>query len=216
MTEDQRRRRAASDPVRLRIIERLGAGDQWTAKQLARELGVGANGLYYHLRVLEEAGLIKVVGTKATGRMVERVYGKAEDQRVTWDMHEPLELAIHLGAILEGAKARAEEAIFDLARRAEAGELQPGFLTFNAPSFETSREEIAAFGKQVWELQQEFRQRAADLREQAGAIPSDWKRMRFTYVLHDEAIRNAGAGEPTTSAPAAEPLSAVQRENEAN
>ena len=67
-------RRALSDPVRLRILESLWDRPK-TAKALGSELGAVANRLYYHLRAMEEAGLIEVVGSEVAGRFAERIYG---------------------------------------------------------------------------------------------------------------------------------------------
>lgn len=47
--EMEKRRKAASDPTRLRIYDLLNRRSEWTAKELSRELGVKPNSLYYHL-----------------------------------------------------------------------------------------------------------------------------------------------------------------------
>jgi len=66
--------RALSDPVRLRILESLWEGPK-TARALAGAVGMIPNRLYYHLRALEAAGVVKVVDAEATARGAERVYG---------------------------------------------------------------------------------------------------------------------------------------------
>ncbi|HZU74926.1 MAG TPA: winged helix-turn-helix domain-containing protein, partial [Acidimicrobiales bacterium] len=67
-------RRALADPVRLRILESLWEGPK-TAKAMGDRLGILPNRLYYHLRTMEEAGLVAVVGAELGGRLAERVYG---------------------------------------------------------------------------------------------------------------------------------------------
>lgn len=71
-------RRALSDPLRVRIWESLAA-QPCTAKRLGERLRMLPNRLYYHLRMLLATGLIEVVGTESTGRMVERVYAASRE-----------------------------------------------------------------------------------------------------------------------------------------
>lgn len=71
-------RRALSDPLRVRIWESLAA-QPCTAKRLGERLRLLPNRLYYHLRMLLAVGLIEVVGTESTGRMVERVYAASRE-----------------------------------------------------------------------------------------------------------------------------------------
>jgi DNA-binding transcriptional ArsR family regulator len=65
--------RAVSDDQRQRlltllIVRPLGA------RELARELRISRPKAYYHLNLLEEHGLIRVVAHRASGRQLERVY----------------------------------------------------------------------------------------------------------------------------------------------
>ena len=60
----QVRRRAVADPTRMRILGLLGDSDGgMTANELGDRLAMNPNRLYYHLRMLEEAGVIGVVDT---------------------------------------------------------------------------------------------------------------------------------------------------------
>jgi len=63
-----------SDPLRLRLIEELGARPT-TVKVLANVLGIKPNRLYYHVNLLEDHGLIKVTDTRIVSGIVERTYG---------------------------------------------------------------------------------------------------------------------------------------------
>src|SRR5689334_9472065 len=105
----ERKRRAGTDPTRLRMLELMSDGEEWTAKELAAELGLGANSLYHHLRVLEDAVLIEKAGTRAPGRMVETTYRltAAQHQRTTWELDE--DLALTFAGLLEAAKADVRE-----------------------------------------------------------------------------------------------------------
>jgi DNA-binding transcriptional ArsR family regulator len=66
--------RLLSDPLRLRLIEELGA-QPTTVKVLAGTLGIKPNRLYYHVNLLEEHGLIRVTDTRLVSGIVERTYG---------------------------------------------------------------------------------------------------------------------------------------------
>jgi DNA-binding transcriptional ArsR family regulator len=60
--------------VRLAIVQRLDIDGQATARELAERLGRPVTALYHHLERLEEAGLVRVVERRSTGRRPEAVY----------------------------------------------------------------------------------------------------------------------------------------------
>lgn len=194
-----KRRKAIADPVRQRIMHRLeddewGAVDgqaeprDWTAKEIAQALGLEVNGLYYHLRLLEDAELIGVVGQRAPGKMVERTYRLASNRLLTWTLDE--EFVAVLAGQLETAKREVEEAVYEAARAVEDAEEMPGWLGFSveSPGFRTSREEVIEFHRRLKELVAEFRSRAADLREIKTGEPIDWTRLRLTWALRERPL----------------------------
>lgn len=177
----QERRRAVIDPLRMRILGLLNdSGGGMTANELGERLGMNPNRLYYHLRILESAGVIGVVDTRASGRMVERVYDQIYRGRFIWDPEEPLELATYLGSQLELARMGGEEALFEQAR-AVAEDRTPPVITWGRPSFVTTHEEIAEFVKRVDALQQEFRTRARDIAQEDKAST-----LWFTWLVYEE------------------------------
>ena len=102
-------------PVRLRILRHL---DQpRTVKQLAEWMEVPPTRLYYHVNLLREAGVIRVVDTRKVGALVEKVYrATARTLRPGKDIvssgHAPSELAtVAVNAILNGARLDAEAAL---------------------------------------------------------------------------------------------------------
>lgn len=116
------KRRAFSDPTRVRIRETLGSGPK-TVRQLGDELGVNPNRLYYHLRILEEAELIEVTGTVAEGRMVEKVYGAAGGSfgnELPGD--DPAERITFFHSLLDATKADLTDVILEQARQAGSGQ----------------------------------------------------------------------------------------------
>lgn len=99
------RRRALSDPLRLRMRESVTTRPK-TVKQIAEDLSVLPNRLYYHLRILESAKLLEVVGTTSEGRMTERLYGPAGGNFGSeLAGEEPAEKAVFFASLLEATKA---------------------------------------------------------------------------------------------------------------
>ncbi|HVF12631.1 MAG TPA: helix-turn-helix domain-containing protein [Actinomycetota bacterium] len=183
-----KKRRAGADPTRLRIYDLFWRRPEWTAKDLASELGVSPNGLYYHLRIMQDAGLIKVVRTQVSGRMAERVYGADDlDQRVIWDSKDPVQMAAYMTATLDAGKVGAEDAIYQMARDLEANEKdeQHTFVDWGGPAIGTSPEEVREFQKRLHELLKEFRERA---KAQAGegVDRGEGPRLRFVYALYEQ------------------------------
>jgi DNA-binding transcriptional ArsR family regulator len=62
-----------ADPLRTQILERLVTRPQ-TVKEIAAKLGLAPSRLYYHINLLEEHGLIKVVDQRMVANLVEKVY----------------------------------------------------------------------------------------------------------------------------------------------
>lgn len=105
-------RRALSDSLRLRIYETLQARPR-TARELAQALGHKANRLYYHLRILEEAGLIGEAGRDVSGRMVERIFkanGLPGDTRPI-GQGDPEDRSVFFGSLLEATRSELVETV---------------------------------------------------------------------------------------------------------
>ena len=190
----QKRRKAAADPVRQRILERFYEDRDWTAKELAQALGLGANGLYYHLRILEDAELITVAGTRSPGKMVEKTYRFAENMHVDWELDE--NLAMVFASLLEVAKHDTAEVIYDAARIAEAGETagRLPIVDVSAPAFTTTAEEVSEFYERLRALVSEFRSRAADLRQIEQGTPASWRQVKLTYAFRDRPVATPDEG----------------------
>src|SRR4029078_8245950 len=60
-------------PNRLRILEEMIEGTR-TVKQLASALETTATKLYYHINLLEEHGLIRVISTRVVSGIIEKLY----------------------------------------------------------------------------------------------------------------------------------------------
>lgn len=69
--------RMVSDPTRMAILQALSAepDEALTVKRLGQALSMPPVKLYYHVGLLEEHGLIRVVGTRLVSGIVEKRYG---------------------------------------------------------------------------------------------------------------------------------------------
>src|SRR3712207_2640250 len=72
--EDVATLQVVADPLRLRLLEQLRRDPQ-TVKQLAAALDVAQTKLYYHIKLLEERDLIRVVETRVVSGIIEKQYG---------------------------------------------------------------------------------------------------------------------------------------------
>ena len=79
--DDPAAARALFDPVRHRIFGLLRTPH--SVPELASELGLPANRLYYHVRRLTDCGLVQQVDTRSSGRHNERVFERTAD-RITF------------------------------------------------------------------------------------------------------------------------------------
>lgn len=65
--------KVVSDALRARMIDLLRA-EPYTVKQLASTLGLPPKKLYYHINLLEQHGLIRVVATRVVSGIIEKTY----------------------------------------------------------------------------------------------------------------------------------------------
>ena len=109
-------RRALSDSTRLRIYEKLHGHPQ-TARQLGEALGRKANRLYYHLRILEDAGLIAEAGRDVSGRMAERIFksNPLPGPSAPLGHGETPDRSLFFGALLEATRAELVDVFVDQA-----------------------------------------------------------------------------------------------------
>jgi DNA-binding transcriptional ArsR family regulator len=70
--------KVVSDPLRQRILE-LTLIESLTTKQIAEALEAAPSKIYYHVRLLEKHGLIKVAETRLIANMVENLYQTAAE-----------------------------------------------------------------------------------------------------------------------------------------
>ena len=110
------------DPLRYRLF-RLLEGPR-TVPELAEEVTVPANRLYYHVRRLVRSGLVEQVDARSTRRGTERVYGA---KRITFSG----EVRLPEGGPLRAIVAELEEGEF--------GEDSPGLISWHVAPLTESR-----------------------------------------------------------------------------
>jgi DNA-binding transcriptional ArsR family regulator len=142
--------RALADELRGRIIGLLRER-AWSTQQLARELDIPKGTIGHHLKVLERAGLIRVVHTRQVRAVTEKFYGRVA--RLFLFKAENVEDARALGA------ATLRDAAFQLERAPEGAD-------WGLVLSRLSPKDVARFERRVDKLIDDFR--AADL---AGGAP---------------------------------------------
>jgi DNA-binding transcriptional ArsR family regulator len=109
--KDVRALKALADPLRLQILIELAAGER-TVKEVAAELEVPPTRLYYHFKILQRAGLIRVAGRRLVSGIEERRYRGTAD---SWTIDpEATPAAVEsgiVGALLSMVRAELELAL---------------------------------------------------------------------------------------------------------
>ena len=104
--EDTAAVQAVADPLRIRILKRLG--EPASAKDLAAELDRPVTSLYHNLDLLEEHGLIHVVDVSKEGRTLVRRYQRRGNrfetaaQRVSFAVRDTADADRRLRLVLRG------------------------------------------------------------------------------------------------------------------
>lgn len=150
-----------NNPLRVRILRHLL--EPASVKDVAERLDLPTTRLYYHVNLLEEAGIITVVETRKVGAMVQRIYQTTAKNfrpspRLPQSGREPSELArIAVGVVLDGARVDAEEALaahFEKVRDGTGEDIEGAFgrtITF------FTEEEAGEFAEKLYEfIEEEF------------------------------------------------------------
>ena len=101
--------RALADPLRIRLLDALWPRPR-SAKELGDWVGMPADRLYYHLRLLERAALIEVAEYRTLpGGKVERVYARVPVEPPAEEA-SPADTAHFLGQVLLTSRAEINDA----------------------------------------------------------------------------------------------------------
>jgi DNA-binding transcriptional ArsR family regulator len=118
---------ALYDPLRYRLFRILASPH--SVAELAAEVEMPANRLYYHVRRLVEVGLVRQVDARANGRHTERVYGRAA-RRITFA--GDLDVAYE-GGLLRGIADELDDGLRSV------GDGEPGAVSYHAVSLTEER-----------------------------------------------------------------------------
>jgi len=143
--------RAMADPFRTQLIQLLRDRARST-QQISQELSIPKGTVGHHLKVLESAGLIRVVRTRKVRAVTEKFYGRTA-RLFLYQTEDP-------------ADGRAISAV-TLRQAASEVELAPMVTGFGLVRARLAKKDIERFERRAKKLMDDFR--AAD---QAGGIPS--------------------------------------------
>lgn len=152
-----------ADPLRLRVLAALRRAPA-TAKELARQLATPLKGLYYHLGLLEEHGLIRVRSTRVVSGIIEKQY-EAAAYRISVDRAlfnpEPDEatgIEVFLSFVLDHARAEILKSIAAglLAPHPPSPDEGDGGLNLGRLWLRLTREQRAEFGRRLKALELEY------------------------------------------------------------
>jgi DNA-binding transcriptional ArsR family regulator len=143
--------RAMADPFRVQLIQLLRYRARST-QEIAEELSMPKGTVGHHLKVLESAGLIRVVRTRKVRAMTEKFYGRTA-RLFLYQTEDP-------------ADGRAISAV-TLRQAASEVELAPLVTGFGLVRARLAKKDLDRFERRTKKLMDDFR--AAD---QAGGIPS--------------------------------------------
>ncbi|HZM72531.1 MAG TPA: helix-turn-helix domain-containing protein [Candidatus Polarisedimenticolia bacterium] len=174
--------KALSDPLRIRILEAMvqAAAEGWTAKRIAKALGVGQTKLYHHLKLLEDRELIKPVDRQLVRGIMETSYQIAQ-----LSLRLDRNLLAAGGADVRASAQDAMSSVFDIARDDFERALATGLLPIDGPA-DDSRPFMLNRGlmKMSPAKATELRERLVALLEEYGAEPSGELPVGLFISLH--------------------------------
>lgn len=141
------------DPARYRVFRSLQTPR--SVPQIAEHLGVPANGLYYHVRQLLDAGLIVQVNSRISGNHTERVYAHAAERMKLGGEIRMEEAASSIAVVLEEAFQEVSRALHSH-EAGEFGDNPAGMFAWHTGAL--SEEKAQAFERRFEALVAEFAQ----------------------------------------------------------
>lgn len=147
--------KALAEPMRLQILLEL-AEEPKTVKQVAASLETGPTRLYYHFKILERAGLIRVTGRRMVSGIEERTYAATA---TSWTSEpgstSPDEESEIVDALIEVVRAEVELAI-EARGGVELGEPESTVPTLVLTRLALSEEDVAEVQRRIESIQADF------------------------------------------------------------
>lgn len=116
-----RKVRALTSPLRRRFVDVLSQRGPASVREVAAEMDRPPATLYYHLRQLEDAGLVRAVGERATGKRPETLYELVSDhfriakssEDESWQAELERYVRVHLRDVERAIAVHVEDPGFD-------------------------------------------------------------------------------------------------------
>lgn len=171
--------RVVSDPLRRRMLE-LVREEPRTAKEMAAALQVSQTRLYYHIKLLEQHGLIKVAETRLVSGIVEKRY-RTTAYRLTIDksLIAPTSegsdaLDAYVSVVLDQVRSEINRSVdaglIDLERTKE-DELMPRRLVLGRKWLRLTPEQLSEFSQRYSELFDAFEETSLAADRDASSDP---------------------------------------------
>ena len=145
--------KALADPLRLQILIELL--DPRTVKEVAAVVGGSPTRLYYHVNILEKAGLIRVVSRRKVSGIEERRYRTVDSWSLAPDMTASLVTEGIVKALMDVVRAEVELALLAKTDR-EIGEPGSPVVLFGLSRLALSLDEAAELQKRIESVLEEF------------------------------------------------------------
>jgi DNA-binding transcriptional ArsR family regulator len=164
LVSNQQQLRAMSDPLRSQLIQILRDRARST-QELSQELGIPKGTVGHHLKVLERAGLIRVVRTRQVRALTEKFYGRTA-RLFLYQSENPAD----------------ERALGATTLRQAAGELEraPGGAGFGLVRARLTEKDMQRLERRAQRLMDAFR--AADT---PGGVPTSLTLALWSKEKHD-------------------------------
>jgi DNA-binding transcriptional ArsR family regulator len=182
--------KVVADPLRVQLLETLSL-EPLTVKELAGRLGLAASKLYYHVKLLEEHGLIQVVATRIVSGIIEKQYrATAETLEIDKDLlsfhtdsgKENLTsvVTVTLDTVREDILRSLQARHFNLGQGAAEQPRQMTLIRDTVPLSEARAEE---FHRRLHDLLQEFKTAGNPLSETTPTTDSAEKLQFYGMML---------------------------------
>jgi DNA-binding transcriptional ArsR family regulator len=174
--EGRRLGRTLADPVRLQIFELL-AEEERTVKDIADRVGMAPDRLYYHLNLLEEAGVIRIAEYRP-----ERVYALCEDQHAT----SPQDVADLIGTVLDATTTELRQVLRRGAEARARGERQEKLqAAIGRSSVDLTTEEFRQLMEEATELINNAVERARSASTASRASKGRRRQFRVVFAAYE-------------------------------
>lgn len=147
--------KALAEPMRMQILMELAEGPK-TVKEVAGALESGATRLYYHFKILQKAGLIRVSGRRMVSGIEERTYAATADSWVPApEFSARLAESGIVDALLEVVGSELEIAL-DAQGSTPLGEISSPVPVMAFTRLALAEEDVAEFQRRIESVMIEF------------------------------------------------------------